>query len=346
MALLVPSAASAAFGQIIPEGCYCEDRAPDWGCALQVIQNLINIGIVFGVLIATLVITYAGALWILNPFRAENRKLGRTLLMNAVIGLIIAAGAWLFVDFLMKTLYNPSTTGEGLQGAQFGPWNEILSRDNPRLCIEPRKTGVTSDSDSDTIDDQNDSQGDGDQDNETDGETTTVTQGCPNCVVVSGVARKGKGTSCGTPLGCNVNGGCDNEGPPQLDPPADDCKLNSSLLNNLKTAVGNNRGWQISEMWPPTREHAAECHSDGSCADVAKVGGTPTVPQIIDMAQRLVNQGLHIVVEGPFTSTECQQIMSGVSNHGGRLEVLKLRGAIHFSTYLSDNQQGEGCINF
>lgn len=117
-------AADTALGRIFPEGCDCPGRAPDWGCVLQTIQNLINAAIAFGVVIATLIIAYAGALLLFSPFHAANRQLARNILLNALIGLAVALSGWLIVDFIMKNLYNASGASDGVE---LGPWNEILA---------------------------------------------------------------------------------------------------------------------------------------------------------------------------------------------------------------------------
>lgn len=135
---LTPFTASAAtanfFGPIISEECRCDaennggvESAPDWGCVLQTIQNIINVGISLGIIFATLVIAYAGILFIVSPLHAHNREMARTIMLNAVIGLAIALSAWLIVDFVMKTVYN--------ENSEFGPWNTIISASGSRCLL-------------------------------------------------------------------------------------------------------------------------------------------------------------------------------------------------------------------
>ena len=57
-----------------------------------------------GIIIAVLMIAYAGFLWVTNPINAENRTKARSVLMNAGIGLLIALGAWLIVNTLLGAL--------------------------------------------------------------------------------------------------------------------------------------------------------------------------------------------------------------------------------------------------
>jgi hypothetical protein len=69
-----------------------------------------------------------------NP---EARNRGRNMLLNVVIGLVILLSAWLVVDFVMKTLYNPDTTTS--DGKKFGPWNSILQGSASDQCIAVTK---------------------------------------------------------------------------------------------------------------------------------------------------------------------------------------------------------------
>ncbi len=135
---LAPHQAQAAtatfFGPIIPPECHCDTgqvSAPDFGCVLATVENAMNFAISIGVIIFVLVASYAGLLWMFSPMNPHNREMGRGVLMNAVIGLLIALCAWLMVDFIMKTLYN---------GA-FGPWNSILGEGDYCLAVHTPQAG-------------------------------------------------------------------------------------------------------------------------------------------------------------------------------------------------------------
>lgn len=117
--LLLPLSADAQsasfFGPIVPEVC---NACPcGFGGVLAIIQNLVNFVISISIIIATIIIAWAGGLYMLSATNPESRSTANKMLMNAVIGIMIVLSAWLVVDFIMKTLY----------GGQFGPWNSILS---------------------------------------------------------------------------------------------------------------------------------------------------------------------------------------------------------------------------
>lgn len=137
--LLIPFAASAQSNlplfdpewQLVPEASELDSDCPvgaplGFGGTLQLVQNVMNAAISFGVVISVLVIAFAGILWILTPTNPENHSQAKKVLTNAVIGLLIILCAWLVVDFVMKLLYSPNANN-------FGPWNEILSGGD--ICI-------------------------------------------------------------------------------------------------------------------------------------------------------------------------------------------------------------------
>ena len=108
------SAHAAFFGPIVPTVC---NVCPcGFGGVLQIIQNLMNFGISFAIIVATVIIAWGGFLYIFSSANPESRNTANKMLINAAVGLLIVLSAWLIVDFVMKSLY----------GGQFGPWHEIL----------------------------------------------------------------------------------------------------------------------------------------------------------------------------------------------------------------------------
>lgn len=147
VSVLAPNVAFAAdakfFGPVISKECECPESAPDWGCVLQTVQNVVNLGISLGVIFAVVVIAWAGMLYMTSSVNVQNREQAKTMLTHAVVGLLIALSAWLLVDFVMKILYNPNTQGSGVQ---FGPWNTILADNDSEMCLKKREPpqGTTS----------------------------------------------------------------------------------------------------------------------------------------------------------------------------------------------------------
>lgn len=138
--MFAPSMTHAAgfFGPILPQSgsCNCGALPLDWGCVLQVLQNLIQFAVSFGVILMVFWIAYAGFSLMVSGGSAEARSQGKTRIMNAVVGIVVIFAAWLVVDFVMKTLYNPQTT---LDGGVFGPWNSILADNGGNYCIQPHQ---------------------------------------------------------------------------------------------------------------------------------------------------------------------------------------------------------------
>ncbi len=105
----------------------CDIGAPlSFGAVMSMVQSAIGIAIAFGILIFVMIMAWAGVLFITSATNPENRSTARKMLLNGAIGIMITLAAWLMVDFVMKTLYNPNNSG-------WGPWNSILG-DGP-VCV-------------------------------------------------------------------------------------------------------------------------------------------------------------------------------------------------------------------
>lgn len=135
---LLPHAASAALftGPIIPQSgsCVCAGSAPDWGCVLQVLQNVINFAVFLGVILCVVWIAYGGFSMMVSGGSVEARSMAKTRLLNAVVGIVVILCSWIIVDFVMKTIYEPNSV---FDGQVFGPWNSILAPEEDSYCIIP-----------------------------------------------------------------------------------------------------------------------------------------------------------------------------------------------------------------
>lgn len=77
------------------------------------------------------------------------------------------------------------------------------------------------------------------------------------------------------------------------------CKLNSTLADKLNKAGLSAVSAEVSEAWPPTVYHSADCHKNGTCADVRCSGGCSglSVTDIKKIYDALKNAGLNPVFE-------------------------------------------------
>lgn len=128
--MLLPLAAHAQFGPIVPE--ICKTCPCGFGGVLAIIQNVVNFIIALSIIVATIIIAWAGGLYMLSATNPESRSMANKMLINAAVGLVIVLSAWLIVDFVMKTLYD--------NGSEFGPWNTILMGTGGDSCIVSKET--------------------------------------------------------------------------------------------------------------------------------------------------------------------------------------------------------------
>jgi len=152
---------NSMFDPIIPEDCKCgsvpiigtdgaptgqvSPSAPNWGCVLKVMQNVINTAVGIAILIVVLAIVYAAFIFMTRGGNPSARQQGRNVIGNSLLGLLILLGAWLGVDFVMKMVYDPTAVVSG--DTKLGPWNAIWASSGDDMCIVvkeplPIATGV------------------------------------------------------------------------------------------------------------------------------------------------------------------------------------------------------------
>jgi hypothetical protein len=140
---------------IFPAQCTCTGlagsgstypSAPDFGCVLQVIDNLMSAVVAFSTLIITIFIARAGFMFMTSPNSEEAKVKARNSLVNAVIGILIVLAAYLLIDSILKVIYNSDASfqnGSG-QAAELGPWNALLSPSGAQNCLVQQKPpGIT-----------------------------------------------------------------------------------------------------------------------------------------------------------------------------------------------------------
>jgi hypothetical protein len=136
--LLLPSvsygAESTFFGPIVPKECH---SCPcGFAGVLEIMRHLMNFAVTLGVIVLTVVIAWAGLMYILSAANPESRSKANGLITGAIIGMVLVLSSWLIVDFVMRTLYS----GEAGNAGKFGPWNSILA-EKASWCIKPDPDG-------------------------------------------------------------------------------------------------------------------------------------------------------------------------------------------------------------
>ncbi len=79
------------------------------------IKNVIDFAFKIAMVLGTIFIIYGGFVILTAGGSPERVKSGRSAILAAIVGVIIALGAWLIIDTILKVL----TDGT------FGPWNKL-----------------------------------------------------------------------------------------------------------------------------------------------------------------------------------------------------------------------------
>lgn len=119
-------------GPIVPaEISQC---AAGWGAAIVIINRIIEFSLTVAiVLVAPVTIAYAGFLLVMNQGNAGQIDKAKGIILNTVVGIVIALSAWLVVDAIMATLYN-SGASDG-QGSTWQAWSDLVGSNGAKLCI-------------------------------------------------------------------------------------------------------------------------------------------------------------------------------------------------------------------
>lgn len=109
----LPNTVQAA---LVPCGPGTAKAMCDWCDLGQLVKNVIDFTLTYiAIPLATAFVAVGGFMIMVAGGSPERAKKGRDILKAAIIGLIIALGAWLIIDTVIKLL----------TGNQFGPWNKI-----------------------------------------------------------------------------------------------------------------------------------------------------------------------------------------------------------------------------
>lgn len=125
----IPIVAHAAtipfFGPIIPSSA--ATCAGNFGLLLTVVNNIISLLITLGIVfVAPLSIGYAGFLMVVNPTSIGDIQKAKGIILNTIVGIVIALAAWLIVGAVMNVLYKGSLPS----------WDSIIRGDAGNFCIQ------------------------------------------------------------------------------------------------------------------------------------------------------------------------------------------------------------------
>jgi hypothetical protein len=314
--MLAPVAVQAAdanfFGPIINKECECPGSAPDWGCVLQTVQNVINLGISLGVIFFVLVFAYAGVLLMASATNPENKKKAKNMLLTTVIGFLVVLSAWLLVDFVMKAVYNEGS---------FGPWNSILDENSKRTCILEQTPPAGPTPPPDTSIEGGFSVGDEVECNR--GGLGTYYPGTINGISededgsnprVSVSYDDGESESLipasrcrlveeeGGDITGSTNDRCPGESCSSLSSFGVACDAGGCQVANLlgEKLAQIEVGFAVTEAYPPSRTHCAVCHQRGRCIDAGLRPRDYTASNIQAFLQAASAEGL----DADFETTE------------------------------------------
>lgn len=280
LTLIAPFPAFAAtanfFGPIISPECNCENQsgaggsaiatAPDYGCVLQTVQNVISLTITIGVFIAVIAIVITSFQFMTSVTNPEAKNKARGRLVSVLVGMLLVLSAWLIVDFVMKSLYNPAA-GDGL--VEFGPWNTILNGEEGTYCIQVAETPPPLP----TLTVANPTAGVPNPTGTTGSSGYTGASGCPSCVSLSEL-----GLSCKNSASCTL-----------------DANVAPKIVALKNSFSGT---WTVTEAYPPTARHTNACHRLGTCIDAGFRGSTSyNGTNISAFAQAASSAGLRAVFE-------------------------------------------------
>jgi len=122
------------FGPIIPASS--PTCALGWGAVIVVVNNIIEflltIAIVF---VAPIMIAYSGFLFVVNPVNPAGKEKAKGMLLNTIVGIVIALSAWLIVGAVMAALYHPDPSQGFVEN-----WYNIINSGGQSACLDQSGT--------------------------------------------------------------------------------------------------------------------------------------------------------------------------------------------------------------
>ncbi len=113
-------------GAVIPDPACYESGGYSIYHIILLIYNIIQWLLGISGTVALLMFVVGGFYWLVAAGEKDRVKKGQDALINAVIGLIIVFGSWIFVNFVVGLFVGQTTTTATLfQGSKPALWNKI-----------------------------------------------------------------------------------------------------------------------------------------------------------------------------------------------------------------------------
>lgn len=120
--IVTQAASNAVLKTIVPQAGGCP---LGYSAFFKMIQNVLTDSLVFAVVVAVLLISYAGFLFVVSPASPDGVSKGRAVLTSTVIGFVIVISAWLIVNELISVF----TTGS------ISSFTALLNPAYSNLCL-------------------------------------------------------------------------------------------------------------------------------------------------------------------------------------------------------------------
>lgn len=136
----VAHAAIPFFGPIINQSWTVQGvQCPlGWGAIITVVNNIISLLLTIAIVfVAPIMIAYAGFLYVVNPVDPSGMTKAKGILLNTIIGIVVALAGWLIVDAVMAALYHPDATTNWTT-----TWSQLITSNSSIPCIDQAGVGT------------------------------------------------------------------------------------------------------------------------------------------------------------------------------------------------------------
>ena len=123
-------------GPLVP--CGTSSTHPCTLCDIFVLlRNVINLFLTLIIFIAPILIIFGGIMLLTSAGRPEGISYGKRIITNAIIGIVLAFGAWVIINTVMVAL-----VGENPKKGFPWPWNEIPCKSAGQPPVGPPTKGL------------------------------------------------------------------------------------------------------------------------------------------------------------------------------------------------------------